>query len=89
MNETFACGAMTFIRLALQDHRKQFQGKIARRVVLHPETFKDFMVDPYARHCEACNWGNRAVFFEGTEIVESLETGTPKLINCKNEEVYL
>jgi len=91
MNKPIAMGAFKFVQLALMEHRKRFHGECAKRVVLSPASFADFMCSHEIHH--ALTYGKPrddcGVIFHNTLIVPSEELNTPKLINCRNEVVYL
>ena len=89
MNKLIAMGVFRFVVLALAEHRKEFFGQHAKQVVLHPESFADFMGSEEIRYLIPMQADEGNIIFNNVPIVPSNETGTPKLINCKNEVVYL
>lgn len=88
MKEKISCGVSLFVRMALSEHRKNYYGENAKSVILHPESFCDF-ISQITVHSSILQAESDSVMFEGVIVCASYESGTPKLINCKNQVVYL
>lgn len=90
----FACGMLVFLRMAFSDHRRAHYGEHPKKILLHPEQYASLMLElsPQLTYFHSANQVNippGVMMFEGVIVEQSLEPGTPKLINCKNEVIYL
>jgi hypothetical protein len=89
-----ACGMVVFLRMAFSDHRRLHYGEHAKKVVIHPEHYAELVLELepqfiYFNPTNPIQMPPGALMFEGILVESSEEPGTPKLINCKNEVIYL
>lgn len=78
------------LRIAVHEHQKAFYGQLPKRIEMHPAVFDSLVNDPYY---------TRSVQFEdviqefkdlyGIPIVIDTQATRLKLINVRNEVVYL
>jgi hypothetical protein len=84
----YALGAIDMLRQAIYAHAREHQGKSPRRIEVHPEVVRSILAD--RRIGEFLNPMKVDGFeFMGIPLIEDVLATQPKLINCKNEVIYL
>lgn len=82
-------GVFKFCMNAIDEHYNEHQGRYPKQIILHPISFSELMNDEnMKRMISISNYGN-PLKFRNVLFTHSYESGVPKLINWKNEVIYL
>ena len=78
------------LRIAVHEHQKAFYGKLPKRIEMHPAVFDSLVSDPhYARSVQFTDVIKGYKNFHGIPIVIDIQATRLKLINVRNEVVYI
>lgn len=78
------------LRIAVHEHQKAFYGQLPKRIEMHPAVFDSLVSDPhYARSVQFVDVIQESKSFYGVPIVIDTQATRLKLINARNEVVYI
>lgn len=78
------------LRIAVHEHQKAFYGQLPKRIEMHPAVFDSLVSDQhYARSVQFDNATHAPKNFHGVPIVIDIQATRLKLINARNEVVYV
>ena len=85
----YALGPVQMIFHSIQQHRRSYQGKLPRRIELHPEVMRDFRQHLRRNYSRYSDSDIQSETFLGVPIVQNLNADQPRLITHEGRIEFL